>query len=176
MVKASMDETELIAAIKNGIDRFSELVERYQAGLIIHCDRLVGNRDDAEDIAQEAFVRAYVQLERFDPKRARFSTWLYKIATNLAIDYLRKHTRQVIVEDIETIAGATMPVHLEEEERREIRAAVAKLMPPEYCQVIEAYYWEGKSYQQIADEKQVPVNTVRTWIRRAKLQLREKIS
>ncbi len=78
--------------------------------------------------------------------------------------------------DIDTIAEATMPLFLEEEERREIRVAVMALIPPEYRQVIEAYYWEGKSYQQIADERQVPINTIRTWIRRAKLQLKEKIS
>lgn len=171
-----MDETEIIAAVKDGGDRFGELVGRYHAGLIIHCERLVGNRQEAEDVAQEAFVRAYTRLDRFDPAKGRFSTWLYKIATNLAIDYLRKHTRRVEVEDIEAIAELTMPLHLEAEARREIRTAVLALVPPEYRQVIEAYYWEGKSYQQIADERQVPINTVRTWIRRAKAQLKEKLS
>ncbi len=171
-----MDESELIHEIKNGIDRYGELVERYHAGLIIHCDQLVRDRDEAEDIAQDAFVKAYVQIKTFDPAMARFSTWLYKIATNLAIDYLRKCKRQVVVEDIETIAAATMPIFLEEEERQEIRQAVMKLVPPEYREVIEAYYWEGKSYQQIADERKVPINTVRTWIRRAKAQLKENLS
>jgi RNA polymerase sigma-70 factor (ECF subfamily) len=171
-----MNESETIAAVKHDTDRFGELVERYQAGLIIHCDRLVGNRGEAEDIAQEAFVRAYTQLERFDPARGRFSTWLYRIATNLAIDQLRKNKPQVTVEDIEAAAEVTMPVCLEEEERQEIRAAVKALIPPEYRQVIEAYYWEGKSYQHIADDQQVPLNTVRTWIRRAKLQLKENLS
>ncbi len=171
-----MNEIEIIDAIRGGADRYEELVRRYHTGLIIHCENLVGDRDEAEDLSQEAFVRAYLRLEDFNPDKARFSTWLYKIATNLAIDYLRKNKRRVNVEDIELFAEVTMPVFIEEEEKREVRGAVSKLMPPEYRQVIEAYYWEGKSYQEIADTANVPLNTVRTWIRRAKLQLKEELS
>lgn len=69
-----------------------------------------------------------------------------------------------------------MPVHLEEEQREEVRKAVIALVPPKYRKVVEAYYWHGKSYQQIADELDVPVNTIRTWLRRAKEQMREKLS
>ena len=171
-----MQEAELIAEIKNGIDRYAELVQRYHVGLIIHCEQLVGDRDEAEDIAQEAFVKAYIQLKNFDPRRARFSTWLYRIASNLAIDYLRKNKRHIIVDDIEMVAEVSMPVYLEEEQKQEVRAAVAKLRPPEYRQVIEAYYWDGKNYSEIANDLHIPLNTLRTWMRRAKLRLREELS
>lgn len=171
-----MNETEVIEAIVAGTDRYEELVQRYHIGLIIHCDRLVGDRDLAEDIAQEAFVKAYLQLEHFDPQRARFSTWLYRIATNTAIDHLRKNKHFAIVDDIEALAEQTMPTFLEDEQKREIQTAVANLTPPAYRAVIEAYYWEGKSYQQIAKQTNVPINTVRTRIRRAKLQLKEQLS
>jgi RNA polymerase sigma-70 factor (ECF subfamily) len=171
-----VNEAEIIAEINRGVDRYAELVERYHVGLIIHCEHLVGDRDDAEDIAQEAFVKAYLKLKEFNPAKARFSTWLYKIATNLALDHLRSRRRHVDAEDIELIAEATMPAFIEEEEKREVRTAVGKLTPPEYRRVIEKYYWKGKSYQEIADELHVPLNTVRTWIRRAKLQLKEKLS
>ncbi len=171
-----MNETEIIAAIRAGADRYEELVRRYHAGLIIHCENLVGDRDEAEDIAQGAFVRAYLELERFDSQKARFSTWLYKIATNLAIDYLRKHKQRLHVDDIETFAEVTMPAFIEEEEKLVVRKAVAELMPPQYRDAIEAYYWHGKSYREIADASNVPINTVRSWIRRAKLQLKEQLS
>lgn len=171
-----MDEAEIVAAIIDGADRYEELVERYHIGLIIHCEQLVGDRAGAEDIAQEAFVKAYFRLKEFEPAKARFSTWLYRIATNLAIDDLRRQRRRIDVENIESIAELTMPIHLEEEEKREVREAVCKLRPPGYRQVIEAYYWQGKSYQQIADDAHVPVNTIRTWIRRAKAQLKEDLS
>jgi RNA polymerase sigma-70 factor, ECF subfamily len=171
-----MEEAKLITAINNGVDRYAEIVERYHVGLIIHCEQLVGDRDEAEDIAQEAFVRAYLQLKHFDPKRARFSTWLYRISTNLAIDYLRQNKRHIVVDDVETIAETSMPTYLEDEQKQEVRAAVEGLMPPEYRQVIESYYWNCKSYQEIADDLHIPLNTLRTWMRRAKLQLREKLS
>lgn len=169
------NEQNIIQEILTGTDRYEELVQRYHVGLIIHCERLVGDRDEAEDIAQEAFIKAYVDLHRYDPAKARYSTWLYKIATNLALDYLRKQKRKIIVENIEDLAESTMPTYLEDEERREIRDAITSLVPPEYRRVIEAYYWEGKSYQEIANAEGIPLNTTRTWLRRAKAQLKEQI-
>lgn len=170
------EENEIIAEICNGIDKYEVLVRRYHVGLIIHCDHLVHNRSDAEDIAQDAFVRAYIKIATFDPNKARFSTWLYTIATNLALDFLRQNKKRIDVEDIESIAELTMPLFIEEEEQREVQGAVEKLMPPEYRSVIEQYYWHGKSYQEIADKLDVPLNTVRTWLLRAKKQLQEELS
>lgn len=169
------NESEIIKAVIDGDDRYAELVERYHVGLIIHCERIVRDRDDAEDIAQEAFVKAYLEIRRYDPDKSRFSTWLYKIATNLALDHLRKQKRKMNVEDVEALAEATMPTYLEDEEREELRKAVGSLVPPEYRRVIEAYYWDGKSYQEIAELEGIPLNTARTWLRRAKLQLKEEL-
>lgn len=172
-----MDETIIIKQIQKGhVDEYRQLVERYHIGLIIHCERLLGNRDDAEDIAQEAFIRAFNHLTHFQPDRARFSTWLYKIATNAAIDFLRTHRREATVENIDALAEATMPTVLQDETKREVRQAVKLLTPPQHRRVVEAYYWEGKSYQQIADDLDVPINTIRTWLRRAKAQLKEQLS
>lgn len=170
------EEDEIIRAVILGDNRYAELVERYHVGLILHCEQLVGDRDEAEDVAQETFIKAHQMLHHYDAQRARFSTWIYRIATNEAIDHLRKTKRQVHVEDLEAIAEATMPEYVEEDERRAVRRAVSQLHPPEQRRVIEAYFWEGKSYQQIADELQAPLNTIRTWIRRAKLQLKEELS
>jgi len=166
-----MDETEIIFDVVNGADRYEELVRRYHVGLIIHCDRLVRDRDQAEDMAQEAFIKAYLNLKKFDADKSRFSTWLYRIATNLCIDYLRKEKKKLNVEDIEEIAEASMPIYMELEERQEIRSAVMALVPPKYRKVVEAYYWQGKSYQEIADEMDEPINTIRTWLSRAKVKL-----
>lgn len=170
-----MNESEIINDIKKGIDRYEELVRRYHVGLIIHCERMVGDRDDAEDVAQEAFVKAYLSIRTFDADRARFSTWLYRIATNTALDFLRKRSRKVEVKDIEFLAEATMPQHAEKEEREAVRSAVHTLTPPEYKSVITAYYWQGKSYADIASELNVPINTVRTWLYRAKMKLKEQL-
>ena len=171
-----MKESRTIAAVQAGdIEQYANLVERYQAGLIIHCDRLARDRAEAEDLAQKAFIKAYEQLPSFDPTRARFSTWLYRIATNMAIDHLRRQKRQVSVEDIE----ALVPDYPDDTKQAalaiDIRAAVAGLTPSEHRQAIEAFYWQGKSCQAIADDMHVSVNTVKSWLHRAKQQLRSVI-
>lgn len=172
-----MEETTIIKAVLKGeTERYEQLVNRYHVGLIIHCERLVNDRQTAEDIAQEAFIKAYEQLSEFDDSKGRFSTWLYKIATHKALDYLRAAKHVLPSEDINELADAAVPDYDSEEQKRVVRHAVETLEPPAYRQVIEAYYWEGKSYEQIARAVDKPINTVRTWLRRAKEQLRSDLS
>jgi RNA polymerase sigma-70 factor, ECF subfamily len=170
------DEKELIQAVTTK-DRelYGELVGRYKVGLIIHCENIVKDRDAAEDIAQESFIKAYYRLDEFDADKGRFSTWLYKIATNHALNYLRKNKRQVTIEDIELLADQTMPVGLDESEKQIVRDAITTLEPPKYGDIIKAYFWDGKSYSEIAKEYDTTTNTIGTWIRRAKAQLKERL-
>lgn len=169
-------EHHIIQAVINGdTDQYRTLVERYQTGLIIHCENLVKVRADAEDIAQDAFIKAYSSLASFDAKKAQFSTWLYRIATNKAIDYLRKSKHTFHADDVEALADTTMPATLSEDEIVALHQAVDTLEPPVYSQVIKAYFWEGKSYHTIASELNVTTNTVGTWMRRAKAQLKEAV-
>lgn len=173
-----MNEAEIIKQVCAGdLDQYGRLVERYRVGLIIHCDRLLGDRDEAEDVSQKAFIKAYEKLGDFDSSKARYSTWLYRIATNMALDMLKAQKRSIPsdMEDIEG-TGALDAALMHDETIREVRTAVLDLMPPEQRRVIEAFYWEGKSYQAIADEMDVPINTVKSWMRRAKQQLRSKLS
>ena len=171
-----MNESTTISAVQAGdIDQYAALVERYQIGLIIYCERLVGDRAEAEDIVQLSFIKAYQKLSTFDSKKGRFSTWLYRIAYHEAIDYLRKIKRVRVTSEIEEIEPV-VPDVLHEELLSEVRAAVLALVPPEHRRVVEAYYWEGKSYQEIADEMHVPINTVKSWLHRAKAQLKGALS
>lgn len=171
-----MDETKTIAAILNGeSNRYADLVERYHVGLIIHCERIVGERDEAEDIAQRAFIKAYENLQKYDPERSQFSTWLYRIASNLAIDFLRSRKFTVSLEAVQ-LAAPDAPALYEEERVLETRQAVAALKNPRHRRVIAAYYWEGKSYEEMAKEMEVPVNTIKSWLHRAKEQLKGKLS
>lgn len=171
-----MDEANTIKAICAGDhDQYAGLVERYQVGLIIYCERFVGDRFEAEDIAQKAFIKAYEKLPVFDSAKARFSTWLYRIAYNEAIDHLRKIKRAKPTNNVDELE-AFLPDVLQEKLMREVRDAVLALVPPEYRRAVEAYYWEGKSYQEIANEMQVPINTVKSWLHRAKAQLKVALS
>jgi len=172
-----LNETTCITDILKGdADQYRLLVERYQTGLIIHCENLLRDRQDGEDIAQEAFIKAYHNLSNFSSDKGKFSTWLYRIATNLCIDHLRKHKRKLNVEDIELYVEADPPCDLQFDEIAAIRQAVDTLEPPQYAEIIKAYFWQGKSYKQIAAAHDVPVATVGTWISRAKAQLKEKLA
>ena len=171
-----MDEKDCIAQIiKGDSEAYRQLVDRYQTGLIIHCENILKNRHEGEDVAQEAFIKAYQNLENFSKDKASFSTWLYRIATNLCIDTLRKNKHKVHLKDIEKHLEATHPKHIEEEDVERLRTLVAELEPPKYAAIVKAYFWEGKSYQQLADTYGTTTGTIGTWMNRAKLQLKEKL-
>lgn len=170
-------ETEYISQVLGGnASAYKPLVERYHIGLIIHCEQLLRDRDEAEDVAQEAFIHAYNKLASYDATKGRFSTWLYRIATNKCLDILRRRNRKLDIEDIETIAEATMPTYMQDDESRALRAAVLELTPPQYRRIIEAYFWEGKSYQEIAEELNMSVSNVGVSMGRAKLKLKESLA
>lgn len=171
-MKVMNDEKELIAAVKAGkTEQYRPLVERYQTGLIIHCDQLLLDRDAAEDMAQEAFVKAYKNLKRYNPEKAAFSTWLYRIATNSCVDYLRKTKHQGKMPEAELPSEESLTLA----EVNHIRKVVRQLQPPEYSKVVQAYFWEGKSYAQIASELNTTTGTIGTWLLRAKSQLRKEL-
>lgn len=154
---------------------YRNLVERYQTGLIIHCENILKNRQDAEDIAQDTFLKAYGQLSKFDNDKARFSTWLYRIASNLCIDWARKNKHKVDIENIEIYMETNDPEHIREEDNAHIRKAIDNLEPPKYADLIRAYFWQGKSYQTLAQEYQTTTGTIGTWLNRAKAQLKENL-
>lgn len=174
-IMRAMKIEQAITLVQNGeTDAYRAIVDRYQAGVIIHCDNIVHDRDAAEDIAQTAFIKAYQSIDDYKPGCGAFSTWLYRIASNQAKDYLRQRKRTVNIDEIDSIP--TPPGDMSSAERQEIRRAVSALQPPEYARVIEAYYWRGLRYDAIAHELDVPIATVGTWLSRAKNQLRKELS
>lgn len=170
-----MNEEQIIRLIKNGEpEAYRQLVERYQTGVIIYCENILKDRHAGEDIAQEAFVKAYYSISKFDPNKATFSTWLYKIATNLAKDYLRKRKVNIDLSVVEDFIGENEG--LSAIEKSEIRQKVRELQPPEYSAVIQAYFWNGMGYEEIAKDMDVPIGTISTWMNRAKQLLRKELA
>lgn len=169
------NETELIARILDGDDdAYASLIDRYKEGLYRHCFRFTRDEDQAEDIAQEAFIEAFTHLDRYNAK-FRFSTWLYKIATNLALMRLRKRRDIRMDEDELDRVLSDLPGVEDLALYRELHEAVDAL-PLQYRTVVSMHYWQGKSYSEIAVRMGTSTGSVKGWMSRAKKQLKEVLS
>jgi RNA polymerase sigma-70 factor, ECF subfamily len=174
------DETELIRKAKRG-DReaFGILVERYQRRVVGVALAIVHNPDDALELAQETFVRAYENLGSFE-SRSSFSTWLYRIAANLAIDLRRREGRHSLVRGEEaevefnrlpSSTGDSFAEFSRKELKSRLRAALEELTP-EHRAVILLREVEGLGYDEISDILKCPRGTVMSRLHYARNRLR----
>ncbi len=170
------DESELIARSLNGDHiAYGTLVDRYKNAIFYHSFAIVHSEDIAEDIAQETFITAYYKLNRYN-SQYKLSTWLFKIATNKALDWLRKHRHELSVDDtIFTSIASPHPDPQQTSVHQELHNAVRNLAP-RYRAVISLYYWQGLSYEEISETLEVPVGSIRGWLHRAKAELRKELS
>ncbi len=169
-------DNELVDAARNGSDEaFGELVDRYQRPLVRLAYRLTRDSDEAHDIAQDAFLRAYRRIEEFAPDRP-FSRWLFVIARNASLDTLRRKRRLVFapLEDGPDRELGPEDVALQHESADTVRLALEDL-PPNYRRVLELYYVSQLRYREIALELDIPIGTVKTYISRAKRRLRDRL-
>jgi RNA polymerase sigma-70 factor (ECF subfamily) len=176
----NVDDQRLIADCLAGrTAAFGELVRRYQDRLYNTVFRLVGNAEDARDVVQDAFLRAYQSLPNFKGE-AQFFTWLYRIAVNTAISVKRKHKPALALKsgsatseplDESEFSKPGQALERAEEERR-IQAAL-DLLSPEHRTVLVLKEIEGQKYEAMAQILQVPIGTVRSRLHRARLELRE---
>ena len=155
-------------------ESYRYLVERYHTGLVRYCFSILLDEDAAHDVAQQAFINAYNNLQSYKPKYA-FSTWLYRIARNDAYRELKQLNRRQEITETEDISEqdvheSTIMKHLGEE----LHTAMAGLRA-EWRQILHLYYWEQKSYEEIAELLDTPLNTVKVWMRRAKQQLEKEL-
>lgn len=174
------DETELIQRAKEGDSRaFGVLVERYQRRVVSVALAVVHNQEDAVELAQETFVRAFENLSKFE-SRSSFSTWLYRIAANLAIDFRRREGRHVVLRGDEaenelkrlpSQRGDSFGETVRGELSDRIREALKELTP-EHRAVILLREVEGLSYDEISEVLQVPRGTVMSRLYYARTRLR----
>lgn len=180
-----VDQKLMQKAAQGDHKAFSELVDRYSGRIYGYLYRMVGNREDARDLAQETFLRIYSNLHNFNLGQP-FRPWLYRIATNLAIDLLRKR-RPVVELDAPLFPGEELRLELveqgpgpaEQQERAELAAYLTQKveeLPPNYRSAILLRHGHDLSYQEIADILQVPVSTIKTRLFRAREALRLKLS
>lgn len=173
------DEELAVFVRKKDKEAYSFIIERYQGKIWRYLNRLVNNSNEADDLAQQTFTNAYINLYSFDAKR-KFSSWLYRIAHNLAVNYLKKKKAKISLDQNKFIAEKLFSPEdifnqiLEEEEGREISILLGNL-PEKLKTSLILKFSEEKSYQEISDILRIPKNTVGTNINKAKKLLKKEL-
>jgi RNA polymerase sigma-70 factor (ECF subfamily) len=184
--REQLDDRTLVARVLEGDrDRFTELVRRYEKRLVNYVYRITHRYEEAHDLAQEIFVKVYLALDRYDPKY-QFSTWLFRIAQNAAIDALRKKAISEVPMS-RSIGGD------EEKERefpdhgvtpyramknKQLGAAIdtaVRNLPPDYRELIQLRHFAELSYEEIASMKKLPLGTVKNKLFRARNLLKDAL-
>lgn len=180
------DERLVELALDGDEEAFGILVRRYQRRLTAFLSQLVGDLELARELSQEAFVRAWSALARFDPKY-RFSTWLFRIAHNLGIDQLRRRRLKTVSLYRTDAEGTEVEVVVPDTEKdplghlenhalaSELRQVIDELRP-EYRELVLLRHFAGLSYQEIADFKEMPLGTVKNKLFRAHSVLRKALA
>jgi RNA polymerase sigma-70 factor (ECF subfamily) len=185
--EAEGTDEQIVALVLSGQEHlFETLVRRYQTRILSHVARMVGSREDALDLSQEIFLKVFGALDRFNPE-FRFSTWLFRIAGNAAIDHLRKRKpRTVPLETTDTDGHVSSPEYKSSDldpfgqlRNTERGAAIARAiadLPAEFRELIALRHFTGLSYEEIAEVKNMPLGTVKNKLFRARAVLKERLA
>ena len=187
----NLPDADVVALAQQGRDAaFRELVRRYERPVFSLIFRMVRDRELAEDLAQDTFVKVLNHIDRYRPE-FKLSSWLFKIANNVAIDHLRKRQIPTISMDgsphastADAVEATTLQIAdnqesaLEEMESRELGGAIEQAIAnlrPEYRACIMLRHVEDRSYEEIAATLDLPLGTVKTYIHRARHELRKAL-
>jgi RNA polymerase sigma-70 factor (ECF subfamily) len=172
-------DQDIVARCRSGDpEAFAELVRKYQSRVLTLAARILDNRSEAEDVAQDIFVKIFQSLHDFRGA-SRFSTWLYRITVNHCLNYIRRRTRQqqtlVVTEPGEWMqeSSPSSPYKtLEQKERWTLVQAKLQVLSPEHRTIILLRDFEGLSYEEIADVLQLESGTVKSRLHRARMELK----
>lgn len=180
-------DAELVAAVLKGEqERFSDLVQRYQGRLVNYLFRLLRSTQEAEDLAQEVFFKLYQALDRYDPKY-KFSTWLFRVAQNAAIDRIRKRRLQLVSMDRQGTGDEDFGTwefpspdpgpyrDLRNLERGEAIQRAIDSLPWDYRELIVLRHYGELSYDEIAKLKNMPLGTVKNKLFRGRQMMKESL-
>lgn len=176
------DDQLVAEALSGSQSAYTGLVERYERPVFNLVARMVHDRTLAEDLAQDAFVKAFSRLETYRPEQGKFSNWVFKIAHNTAIDHLRRAGIDTVPLDAgegdadfhailpDESAATPLESAVRQDLAEALDAAVGRLRP-EYREVVVLRHREGLSYEEIAGVAGLPLGTVKTYLHRARKEL-----
>jgi RNA polymerase sigma-70 factor, ECF subfamily len=167
----NLPDADVVALAQQGRDAaFRELIRRYERPVFSLIFRMVRDRELAEDLAQDTFIKVLNHIDRYRPE-FKLSSWLFKIANNVAIDHLRRR-------HLDTVSIGQQESALDELEAKELGSAIERAIAalrPEYRSCIMLRHVEGRSYEEIAATLDLPLGTVKTYIHRARHELRRAL-
>lgn len=172
---APTDRDLILRARRGDTEAYGELVTRYQTNVFNVCYRILHERGEAEDLAQESFMRAYDRLSTFDIER-EFGPWIRRVAANLCLNHLESQHKSAELKDEKDANESQGPEAVVEIQERseQIRRALA-LLPPQYRVVVELRHYQEMSYDEIAAELNIPLSDVKSHLFRARKLLAEKL-
>jgi RNA polymerase sigma factor (sigma-70 family) len=178
--KAQVDFKIVNRAIAGEQKAYAELMSRYKDSIYFMLLKMVNNRDDADDLTIEAFGKAFKNLHQYTPDFA-FSTWLFKIATNNCIDFIRRKRQNTFSIDqaMEGEGGSEMQFEIKsgmldpeekliKKQKALVMRDVVEKLKPRYRRLVELRYFQERSYEEIAKELQLPLGTVKAQLFRAR--------
>lgn len=170
---ADLSDLELVKMTKSGdVEAFSELVRRHEQNVYNLACRFMREPSLAEDMAQEAFLKAFRLLKGFRGD-CSFSTWMYRVTCSVCLTELTRRKRRGEVELLPKHGGETMPVSVETADLPELMRSCVDRLPEHYANIVTLYYFKETPYETIAHLLDIPMGTLKTWMHRARLQLRK---
>ncbi|MBN1118317.1 MAG: sigma-70 family RNA polymerase sigma factor [Bacteroidales bacterium] len=176
--KAQRDYLLVQKAIKGDQKAYTELLDRYRDAIYFMLLKMVNNASDAEDLTIEAFGKAFKNIDQYAPNYA-FSTWLFKIATNNCIDFIRKKKANTVSldqnddDDDKASTDIMAPVldpeeSLIKDQKLKLMRSIVSRLKPRYRKLIELRYFKEYSYEEISEELELPIGTVKAQLFRAR--------
>lgn len=170
------DESELVALLKGrSKDGMVRLYDSYSFALYGVINQVVKDKQVAEDVLQETFIKIWEKIDKYDTSKGRLYTWMLNIARNSSIDYLRsKHyKKQTKVQSIDNAVNKQGSTILKINEETIGLTELVEKLEPKYRELIDKIYFKGYTQQEVSDELEIPLGTVKTRIRNAVLQLKK---
>ena len=176
VMQLALDQTLINKSLSGDLESYGELINQYQKAVYNVCYRITGNKQDAEDISQETFIRAYKYLNNFDNEKP-FGPWIKKIAANLSLNAIKsKESTHVFLDEKVISSKSNNPEkEISKQENQEIIHQAIISLSPKQRTVIELRHYQDLSYKEISEALNIPITDVKSHLFRGRRKLAKKL-